>query len=475
MLSEDVSQSLQVYQPTWESITKHQTPDWFRDAKFGIYFHWGPYSVPAYGTEWYSRHMYIEDHDVHKYHVATYGTLDKFGYKDFIPMFTGELFDPDAWVDLFRKAGARFVGPVAEHADGFSMWDSKLNPFNAARMGPKRDVVGEMERAVRSQGLKFITTFHHMWLWGWYPTYDPTVDAGDPAYAALYGPRTEPGAFDKPEPDDAFCDMFVAKVKEVIDKYRPDLLYFDGRMYTIGDRHRRDFVSYYYNAAARWGREVVVTYKDEDLPPGAGVLDMERGRMKGIRDFVWMTDDSICWKSWAHLKDPEYKTAKQIIDGLVDIVSKNGTLLLNVTPTADGIIPDEVKELLLEVGAWLRINGAAIYGTRPWIIYGEGPNESKEGHFTEKENPPLTADDIRFTTKGNSLYVICMEWPGRPFTVKSVTSPRLAGKKVDSVKLLGSEDSVAWNIDDSGLSLVPPLTRPCPHACVFEVVLKDFE
>ena len=464
--------SARPYQPSWSSLQAHPNPAWFDDAKFGIYFHWGPYSVPAFDNEWYSRNMYIPGHVAHAHHVATYGPVDQFGYKDFIPLFTGEHFNAEEWTTLFRRAGARFVGPVTEHADGFSMWDSKVNSFNAARMGPKRDIVAEMARAVRAQGLNFIATLHHMWLWAWYPTTDPTTDASNRAYADLYGPPTQREDFQDPHPDDAFCDLFVAKIKEVVDAYHPDLLYFDARLDTISERHRLAFATDYYNQAAARGQQVAITYKNEDMAAGAGILDVERGRMRDLKPFKWLTDDSICWKSWAHLHEPEYKSPKRIIDGLVDIVSKNGNLLLNIPPTADGRIPDPVQARLLEIGAWLDLNGEAIYGTRPWTRYGEGPTEVFEGHFSEKENAEMTAADVRFTTKENALYAIVLGWPSGPLTIQSLTDPALPMQQIDAVHLLGVDDALSWSMDDRGLHVDLPNQAPCDHAVTLKLSLK---
>ena len=231
------------YTPDWESLRRHQTPEWFRDAKFGLYFHWSLYSVPEFENEWYSRNMYQKGSTANRHHVQTYGEVSKFGYKDFIPQFTAEKFDPAEWADLFVKAGARFAGPVAEHADGFSLWDSKLTRWNAAKMGPKRDIVGDLSQAIKARGLKFVTTFHHQWLWGWYPTDDASADASNPEYAGLYGPRVPATAFDyanpRPRPDAAFCGLWRDKVLEVIDKYQPDLVYFDSRMAIIDEKYRQ--------------------------------------------------------------------------------------------------------------------------------------------------------------------------------------------------------------------------------------------
>ncbi len=457
------------YEASWSSLRHHPNPQWFDDAKFGIYCHWGPYSVPAFDNEWYSRNMYIKGHKAHEHHLKTYGTLDKFGYKDFIPMFTGEKFDVDQWVELFKKAGAKFAGPVTEHADGFAMWDSKVNSFNAAKMGPKRDIIGMFEKALRKNDMKFIATFHHMWLWAWYPTWDKKVDASNPKYADLYGPVVTPEEWDNPYSDKEFNDTFVAKIKEVVDKYKPDLMYFDVRMDRVSEAHRQKFAAYYYNKALEQNREVVITYKKQDMAPGSGILDSERGRMSNLQPFKWMTDDSVCWQSWAHLHEPQYKSPKRLIDSLVDIVSKNGNLLLNIPPRADGTIPEEVQALLLEIGAWLDINGEAIYGTRPWQVYGEGPTKVYEGHFSEIDNELMTARDIRFTTKGNNIFVLCMGVPYETIRVNSFNKEALKGKKIKSVQLLGSKEKINYSQDKAGLSIHPPKERPSDTAIVFKL------
>ncbi|MFC1763310.1 alpha-L-fucosidase, partial [Planctomycetota bacterium] len=366
------------YESSWESVTQHPDPDWFRDAKFGIYFHWGPYSVPAHKTEWYSHWMYQPGHPINKHHVETYGPLDEFGYKDFIPMFTAEKFDPDSWVRLFKKAGARFAGPVAEHADGFAMWDSDLTDWNAVKMGPKRDIVAAMEKAIRKQGLKFITTLHHQWLYAWYPTQDPNIDASNPAYRDLYGPPAPRAAFDGARKDPAmrpgadFNERWLSRAKEVVDKYQPDLVWFDNKLSILEEKTLTDFLSHYYNQATVWDREVITTYKGTEFKEGAGILDLERARMRDMKPFPWLVDDSIDWNAWCHVNNPRYKTTNRLIDFLVDVVSKNGCLLLNITPTAAGEIPMPVQERLLAMGQWLDLNGEAIYESRPWKIYGEG-------------------------------------------------------------------------------------------------------
>ncbi len=456
----------------WGSLARHKIPDWFRDAKFGIYFHWGIYSVPAFGNEWYSRNMYQAGSAENKHHVTTYGPTSAFGYKDFLPSFRAEHFDPDNWAKLFQDAGARFAGPVSEHADGFAMWDSKLTKWNAAQMGPHRDVVGEMARAVRKRGLKFATSFHHQWLWGWYANTDPNSDVYNPDNSGLYGPANPPASFDygnpKPAPDDAFCTRWAANVHEVVERYRPDLIYFDSRMSIIPERYRQEMVADYYNHAQTWGHEVVLTYKKPDMPDSVAVEDLERGRMAEISPIPWMTDDAIDWNSWCDVVNPNYKSAKRLIDELVDIVSKNGCFLLDITPRADGTIPDPVRERLLTIGSWLKRNGEAIYGTRPYSVYGEGPTSTIGGAFGEEKIKDLTAQDVRYTTKKETLYAIVM---GAPDVAIRLHAPVATANKVARITLIGSRDPVRWSKNNEGIVIEPPIVSPSHDAIVYKLAL----
>jgi alpha-L-fucosidase len=451
-------------------VTQHPVAAWFRDAKFGIYFHWGPYSVPAYDNEWYSRNMYVKGSAAYRYHVATYGGPEKFGYKDFIPQFTAEKFDADQWAELFEQAGAKFAGPVAEHADGWSNWDSKLTRWNAAKMGPKRDITGLMAAAVRKRHMKFIATFHHQWLWGWYPTMDKTVDCGNPEYSGLYGPAVPPGAWqDNPPPSPEFCALWLAKVKEVVDNYQPDLIWFDSRLSIVGQRYRQEMLAYYYGKEPSWGTSLVVTCKNGDLPAGASVMDLERGRMENLTDVPWLTDTAICNRSWCHIQDPDYKSAKTLVHTLIDIVSKNGCLLLDICPTAQGEIPRPQQERLLEMGKWLKVNGEAIYGTRPWKVFGEGPTQVKGGHFNEDAASRYTAADIRFTTRPGVLYAMLLGRPGdgAAVTIKSLALP--AGE-VSQVALLGSPDKLTWKQTAQGLSVTLPAGAASALAYTLKII-----
>ncbi|MFC1600881.1 alpha-L-fucosidase [Candidatus Sumerlaeota bacterium] len=467
------------YEPTWNSLATHPAPQWFREAKFGIYTHWGPYSVPAYGRNgtWYPHCMYREDTKEYKHHVKTYGPPSEFGYKDFIPMFTAEKFDPEEWAELLKNAGARFAGPVAEHHDGFTMWDSKLTKWNAARMGPKRDVVGELEKAIRAQGLRFATTFHHANNWWFFPNWKKEFDCANPEYAGLY---TRPHQ-EHERPDKEYLDRWRDKIIEVIDSYQPDLLWFDFALGRIQESYRKQFLAYYYNKEAEWGREVAVTYKEmpkgwHNLPPMCGVLDLEVGKMNELTAHAWITDTTVDAGpdgTWSYVKNVGYKSVERLVHNLVDRVSKNGYLLLNVGPRADGTIPEQAQECLLGIGKWLEVNGEAIYGTTPWFAYGEGPTKQEGGkHFNETGEPRYTAHDIRFTVKGNMLYAICLGRPGDAVTIKTLKS--LYESEIKSVRMLGVDRDLKWQLDEEdGLTIETPPAMPSAHACAFSIELAE--
>ncbi|MBA6316144.1 alpha-L-fucosidase [Cellulophaga baltica] len=468
----DTEIGTQKYTADWESLQQYEVPAWYKDLKFGIYFHWGPYSVPAYENEWYSRWMYVDGHLINKHHKETYGALDTFGYKDFIPMFKAEKFDAEVWADLFVKAGAQFAGPIAEHADGFAMWDSQLTKWDAKDMGPKIDVVGAMEKAIKSRGLKFITTYHRHWLYAWYPTWDESTDASNPLYEGLYGPKVPEGTFvmankpTHPLPSAAFNQEWLDRLTELTTKYDPDIVWFDNKMDIIGEKYRKQFLADFYNRGLKKGKEVVVTYKFEDLAVGSAVLDLERSRMSEKKEFMWLTDDSIDWKAWSNIQNPEYKSTNRLIDFLVDVVSKNGAVLLNITPTAAGEIPSQVQERLLQMGEWLAVNGEAIYGTRPWKIYGEGPAEVVEGHLSEHKNPDNTAEDIRFTTNEDILYATVLDWPEKEVFIKSLGSQE---QKIKSIHLLGSQEVINWKQSETALIIQPSKSKIGDFAFVYKI------
>ena len=471
------------YRADWASLRTYPVPEWLREGKFGIYTHWGVYSVPAMGPNgtWYSHNFYMKpDGPERKYQEATYGPLEKFGYKDFVPMFQGEKFDAEEWADLFQKAGARFAGPVAEHHDGFSMWDTRYSEWNAAKMGPHRDVVGELSRAIKKRGMKYVTAFHHAENWFFFPVWDKRYDCADPRYSGLYGPIHEKGA----QPSREYLDRWSAKVREVIDKYEPDLLWFDFGLRLVPETCKKELVAYYYNHAAARNQPVVITYKDHDLPPGVGINDLEVGQEREMTYHEWITDSTVdTQEAWGYVKGAGFKSADNLVDNLVDRVSKNGYLLLNVGPKPDGTIPDEAKRLLLEMGKWLHVNGEAIYGTTPWLVAGEGPTQlDKRGSFNERNDLKFTAKDIRFTQKGNILYAIVLDWPGDQILIKTLAGGAdpsggfkngLYPSEIVSISMLGDGKPLRWKMTWDGLSIELPKSRPCDYAYVFKIIRKN--
>jgi alpha-L-fucosidase len=453
----------------WKSLESYQVPEWYLDAKFGIFIHWGVYSVPAYDNEWYPRNMYVVDSKVFKHHVATYGPQSKFGYKDFIPRFTAAQFDANRWAELFRKSGAKYVVPVAEHHDGFPMFDCSFTDYSAAKMGPKRDIVGELAAAVRKQGLHFAASSHraeHWWFYNGGLTFDS--DVRDPANLGLYGPAQS----DKVQPDAAFLDDWMARTTEIVDKYRPDLMWFDWWIEQPAFQpYLQKFAAYYYNRAAAGKRGVVINYKNKSFPEHAAVLDIERGQLGEIRPVFWQTDTSVSVKSWGYIENDTFKPAGSIVDQLVDIVSKNGALLLNVGPRSDGTIPEQASQILLDIGKWLDVNGEAIYGTRPWKVYGEGPTKVVEGSFKDTETKGFTGADIRFTTKGSTLYAIALAWPENgKLVVKSLSKgSNLLTGPIKSVRLLGSKTKLQWQQGSDGLTVDLPRQKPCDYAFAFRI------
>ncbi|BBD73313.1 alpha-L-fucosidase [Sulfodiicoccus acidiphilus] len=437
------------FRPSWSSLSKYEVPSWFTQAKFGVFVHWGPYSVPAFGSEWYPRNMYLAQRPEYRHHLENYGQHSKFGYKDFFPHFRGEKFDPHRWVSTFLRAGARYVVLVAEHHDGYSMWDSSLNPWNSKRTGPGRDVVGELASAARSAGLTFGVSYHraeHWWYFEGGRRFES--DVRDPDCASLYGPAMPR----ETSPDDNFLTDWLLRALELVDKYRPSLFYFDWWIENPAfEPYLLTFASYYYNSAHQWGSQVVINYKHNAFKEGTAVLDVERGRLGSIRHLPWQTDTSIDRKSWGYVRDSSYVDSGSVIADLVDAVSKNGNLLLNVGPDSEGVIPEGEVNVLQDVGDWLGINGEAIYDSRPWKVHGEGPTRIREGEFTEGD-VQYTGRDLRFTARGDVLYVVVMGEPGASVRVKSLSTDVQLIDDVEEVSLLGS-GQVSWGRDESGLTV----------------------
>jgi alpha-L-fucosidase len=458
------------YQATADSLSQYTVPDWYRDAKFGIFHHWGIYSVPAHVSEWYPHMMYDRKSPAFKWHQEHWGPQSIFGYKEFIPLFKAERWKPEEWVDLFKRAGAKYVVPVGEHHDGFPMYDSHLTEWTSVKMGPHRDVVGEMGREVRNQGLRFGVSSHRGENWFYY-TFKPDFDTSNSRYSGLYG-RMHPPA---QAASQGFLEDWCSRCAEIADLYRPDLVYFDWKM---GDPefepYRIQWLTYYYNMADHSGQEVVCTYKEKAYPEHAAVLDLERGLESGIRELPWQTDTSVSWKSWGYIEDDSYKDPDQIVHEFADIVSKNGNLLLNVGPKPDGTIPDQAAGILHSMGRWTDVNGEAIFGSRPWKVYGEGPTRVSGGSMGEKHEKRVefTAADIRFTTKGGTVYAILMAWPEHKATIKSLgsRSPHAPGR-ILNVELLGHEGRLEWKQGADALTVETPEQRPCHYAYTFKITV----
>lgn len=456
------------FSPSWESLARYTVPDWYEDGKFGIFIHWGVYAVPAFGNEWYPRNMYVSGSKEFIHHRETYGPHSAFGYKDFIPRFAAERFDPDRWAVLFREAGARFVVPVAEHHDGFAMYDSMFTEWTATKRGPKRDIIGELARAVRARELVFGVSSHraeHWWFFDEGRKFDS--DVNDPAYQDFYGPAEPRDS----QPDQAYLDNWLARCQEIVDRYQPQLFWFDWWIEQPAfEPYLRRFAAYYYNRAQEWGRGVAINYKHQAFPDGTAVFDVERGQLTDTRPLFWQTDTSVSKSSWGYVQNQNYKTTATIIHDLVDIVSKNGALLLNIGPRPDGTIPESEVAILREIGAWLAVNGEAVYGTRPWKVFGEGPTEVVGGSFNDTKRASFTDRDLRFTTKGDTLYTIVLGTPVGEVTIRSLGSNlQLYNRAIGKVRLVGSDAPLAYQRDEGALRVALPERLPSAHALVLAI------
>ena len=414
------------YKPDWLSFTDYEAPKWFRNAKFGIFIHWGLFSVPAFRNEWYSRNMYIQSMEEWQHHRDTFGEHTKFGYKDFIPMFTAPKFDPKAWAKLFKKAGARYVMPVAEHHDGFQMYDSEISDWTVKKMAMKRDVLGELKEAIQDEDMIFCESNHrveHAFFFGHGKDFDSDVKdpmkLGDFYYPSM--PEPDNQDLYSPAPPQDFLEDWLARNCELVEKYRPSMVYFDWWIQHESVKpYLMKFAAYYYNRGLEWNMEVGISYKHDAMMLGTGILDMERGHFSEAKPFYWQADTSMAFNSWCYTEQNRFKTTKDILQDLVDIVSKNGCLLLNVGPKADGTICEEEVKILEEIGEWMDVNGEAIYDSHPWRVQAEGETEVVEGMFSEEGRKDFDSKDVRFTCKADCIYIIPMQQHGEDVIVKSM-------------------------------------------------------
>ena len=459
------------FAPTWESLRQFQCPDWFRDAKLAFWSHWGPQSVPMYG-DWYARHLYAEGHEQYLHHWRVYGHPSKTGYKDIVPLWKAEKFDPQGLMRLFVDAGAKYFVGQAMHHDNFDNFDSSHNRWNSVNIGPKQDICRLWQDAARTHGLPFGLSEHLGASFNWWGTNkgsDKTgpyagipYDGRDPANADLYygneGYSLESGWYTDNE---AFQHHWFARIKDVIDKFQPDLLYSDGAV-PFGEIGLR-IIAHLYNTSASLHGTNRAVYNQKDTDPQiytVGVLDIERGQCEGIAEHPWQTDTSV--GDWFYNVRDVYKTPAQVLETLVDIVSKNGNLVLNIPQRPDGTLDDECDSLLRQMAVWMKVNSEGIFGSRPWTVSGEGASVAAAGAFNEAA-VDWSPEDYRFTLNQGTVYAYGMRWPGDGRAViRSLASGQT--RRVSGVRLLGYGD-IAFEQTADGLSLSLPSWSPAggPH------------
>ena len=462
---------------SFESLTQFEMPRWFEKAKFGIFVHWGLFSVPAYNNEWYSRNMYVKDSDEYNHHINTYGPHTEFGYKDFIPMFKAEKFDATEWINTFKEAGAKYIVPVAEHHDGFQMYKSDISHFNAFEMGPRKDIIGELKEAADKASITFATSTHraeHFWFMGCGREFKSDI-TGDLKRGDFYWPSVanQPDQQDfkaEPYPTQEFLDDWLIRTCEIIDKYQPAILYFD--WWVAHEGYQPTFMkiaAYYYNMGKKWNKEVAIAYKHDALPFGSGIVDVERGKFADAKPYHWQTDTAIAHNSWCYTTNLMYKTSYEIITYMIDVVAKNGNLLLNVGPKSDGSFAKEDADILKDIGSWLKVNGEAIYGSKPWRFAEEGPTKETEGQFAEGGDGSYTSQDFRFTSNNGCIYAICMKCPeDGHFAITRLAKQENKDKPnyygfVNKVEILGYKEEISFTRDMEALKFnVPELKSDMP-------------
>ena len=468
------------FKPTDESMKQYQYPEWFRDAKLGFWAHWGPQAVPRQG-DWYAKNMYMEGSADYKYHVEHYGHPSEFGYKDIIPLWKAEKWDPDQLMALYKKAGAKYFVSMGSHHDHFFLWNSKINRWNAVNMGPKKDVVGLWQQAAKKQGLRFGVSEHLGASFNWFqnshgadklgPKAGVPYDGANLNNQDLYHAESIPGDKGWLTTNPASQLEWYRSIKELIDNYQPDLLYSDSQM-PFGDVGRT-LITHFYNQDITKNGKLEAVYTCKQPSGGMWAQDVERGVLDSISPFPWQTDTSI--GDWYYRTGQKYKTATEIIQMLVDIVSKNGNLLINIVQTPEGDLEPDMLNILNGIGTWTEANGEGIYGSRPWKIYGEKPADTskvvRRARFNENYN--FTAKDIRFTTKGSTLYAFCLGKPTIDIVIKSLSkSSKLADKAIASVTMVGSKEKLGWKQSSDGLVIKKPATMPAWEVIGFKIEFK---
>jgi len=473
------------FKPTDESLSAYKYPDWFRDAKFGIWSHWGPQAVPRQG-DWYAKNMYMEGSAQNKYHVSHYGTPSKFGYKDIIPLWKAEKWNPEQLMALFKKAGAKYFVSMASHHDNFFLWNSKIHQWNSVNMGPHKDIVGLWQKAAKAAGLRFGVSEHLAASFNWFqPSHGADkegqfagipYDGADPRYADLYHQKADSANMKAWITNDPrWQKEWLSDIKELIDSYHPDLLYSDSPLpfESVG----RTMLAYYYNQnMARHQGKLEAVYTPKQPSEGKWVQDVERGVLDSISPFPWQTDTSI--GDWFYKTGQQYKSADDIAQLLVDILSKNGNLLINVVQTPEGDLEPDVLNIVNNIGNWTAANGEGIYATRPWKIYGEGPSTDKSnqqkgrfGGLTDTRG--YQATDIRFTTKGGNLFAFCMNIPEAEIKIFSLGKhSKYLAKSISAVSMLGSKKKLKWTQTDDALIITKPANFPAWRVSGYKIEFK---
>lgn len=477
----------QKFEPNWESFSEnYKVPDWFRDAKFGIFMHWGIMASidenRDYGGSHYARYMYgpgefPPDHertklavDLLKWHTENYGDPNKFGYKDFIPNFKAENWDPDALVAFYKECGAKYIVPVAVHHDNFDMYNSTYHRWNAYEMGPKKDIIKGWKEAAEKHGLRFgVST--HLYRAPKFLEMSREYDGGDPKYADFYCSNYDVDYKNDPR----WMKVWYNRTFELVDTYKPDLLYFDGGLPAANEKFDYGFklISHFYNSSIERynGKLEAVLNLKHGPDKRAFVWDIERGQSDVLQRYPWQTDTDL-QGGWFYRKTKLNFTPELAIGNLVDIVSKNGNLLLNVGIKADGTLPEDQAAVLREMGKWLKVNGEAIYGSRPWLVCGEGPTKVKSGAFKEQDTP-YTQNDIRFTTKDGFLYAIVLKIPDEDVKIKSLASTLTLVNEIKNVELVGSNQKIEWKQTADELNITLPGEIPCKYALAFKIEVDN--
>jgi alpha-L-fucosidase len=466
------------FEPTRESLRTFECPQWFRDAKFGIWSHWGPQSLPMFG-DWYARNMYVEGSDQYRYHLRQFGHPSRVGWKDMVQQWKAEKFDPDGLMELFVKAGAKYFVAQAAHHDNFHNWNSKHHRWNSVNMGPCKDIVGMWKQAAQKYGLPFGLSEHIGGTFNWYnvtkgadkagPFAETPYDGNDPTYEDFYLPNHGAPNYDKEwyTSNPWWHPKWYAFVKDMIDQFQPDLLYSDGGV-PFGE-YGLNIISHLYNSSARRHggvNQAVYTQKDrQESIYTVGVLDLEHGLQPEISPHVWQTDTSL--GDWFYNVKDVYMPPNHMVDMLVDIVSKNGTFLMNIPQRPDGTLDDECHYILQTVGAWMRVNGEGIYGSRPWKVHGEGPCLVGLHHVKEK-TVPWTIEDFRFTQKEGDVYAFQMKWPeGGKTVIRSLALEAVPA--VRSVAVLGHNGVVKFEQTRRGLAIDLPEEKPVDFVPCFQI------